>query len=303
VSWQRFGADAGSRTNTTQEEKTMNTAPHPVVVGISSKQATVVSYALAEAARLKTSLRVVHCYALPAQAAEFYVGGDVLDTFRIAGETVIEDARQLIEDEGAQVEVAYVLANGLPGAVLLAESMDAQAIVLGADDIPWYDRMVGGEVSGHLARKAACPVLVVPEVDQLSDQRGGVVVTIDGDTSALSPLRYGFEQADIRGETLHVLHAAPAATLQDDFDNHRANVAEILAGWAELYPDVRVLSSLTSGDPVETCLAATEHASLVVIGRPHSHTVVFALARPLAMQVLRQAHCPVAVVASDYRGA
>lgn len=286
----------------------MNTLPRPVVVGVSSKQATVVRYALAEAARLKTSLRVVHCYALPAQAAEFYVGGDVLDTFRIAGESVIEEARELIEDEHPGTDVSYVLANGMPGAILLAESVDAQAIVLGADDVPWFDRMVGGEVSGQLARKASCPVVVVPAVDEpgvgrFGSQRRGVVVTIDGDTSASSPLRYGFEQADIRGEILHVLHAAPAATLQDDFDNHRANVAEVLAGWAELYPDVRVLSSLTSGDPIETCIAATEHASLVVVGRPHSHTVLFALARPLALQVLRQANCPVAVVPTDYRRA
>jgi nucleotide-binding universal stress UspA family protein len=286
----------------------MNTSPRPVVVGVSGKQATVVRYAIAEAARLKASLRVVHCYSLPIQAAEFYVGGDVLDTMRLSGESVIEDAQAIVEEEAPEIEVEYVLANGLPGAVLLAESVNAQSIVMGADDIPWFDRMLGGEVSGQLARKASCPVVVVPEVDQRSaDQpgarRGGVVVTIDGDTSASSPLRYGFAQAESRGETLHVLHAAPAATLQDDFDNHRANVSEILAGWAELYPDVRVLSSLTSGDPLETCIAATEHASLVVIGRPHSHTVLFALARPLAMRVLRQAHCPVAVVASDYRGA
>jgi nucleotide-binding universal stress UspA family protein len=285
----------------------MNTSPRPVVVGISAKQSTVLRYAVAEAARLKTSLRVVHCFALPTQAAEFYVGGDVLDSYRIAGEAVIADSRELIEDEYPEAEVEYVLANGMPGVVLLAESVTAQAIVLGADDIPWYDRMLGGEVSGHLARKASCPVVVVPEVEQpevdrVGSRRDGVVVTIDGDTSATSPLRYGFEQADLRGETLHVLHAAPAATMQDDFDNHRANVAEILAGWAELYPGVRVLSSLTSGDPLETCIAATEHASLVVIGRPHSHTVLFALARPMAMQVLRQAHCPVAVVPTDYRG-
>ncbi|MDX6275977.1 MAG: hypothetical protein QOJ72_105 [Nocardioidaceae bacterium] len=285
----------------------MNTSPRPVVVGISAKQSTVLRYAVAEAARLKTSLRVVHCFALPTQAAEFYVGGDVLDSYRIAGEAVIADSRELIEDEYPEAEVEYVLANGMPGVVLLAESATAQAIVLGADDIPWYDRMLGGEVSGHLARKASCPVVVVPEVEQpevdrVGSRRDGVVVTIDGDTSATSPLRYGFEQADLRGETLHVLHAAPAATMQDDFDNHRANVAEILAGWAELYPGVRVLSSLTSGDPLETCIAATEHASLVVIGRPHSHTVLFALARPMAMQVLRQAHCPVAVVPTDYRG-
>ena len=90
------------------------------------------------------------------------------------------------------------------------------------------------------------------------------------------------------------------ATTWEDFEDHRANVAEIVAGWQELFPGVRVQRSSTSGDPVETCIAATGGASLVVIGRPRGHTTPFALARPLAVQVLRKALCPVAIVPLDY---
>ena len=282
----------------------MNTSRLPVLVGVSDKEPTAIRCALSEARRRGTGLRVVHCYELPAQAAEFYIGTDILTSMRTAGEAVLDEAREVVEAsaDSAGVEVDYVLAHGTPDNVLSGLSLEADSLVLGADDIPWYDRMLGGAVAGYLARKAACPVIVVPERVVPPRVGGGVVVTIDGDTSASGPLRYGFEQCDARNETLTVLHAAPVATLQQDFDNHRANVAEIVAGWQELYPDVQVVRSTTSGDPIETCIASTARASLVVIGRPHGFTIPFVTARPVAMQVLREAQCPVAIVGANYRG-
>lgn len=282
----------------------MNASQKPVVVGVSDKQPAAIKYALVEAARQRATLRVVHCYVLPAQAAEFYLGGDLVDSLRMSGESVLEDAHKVV-DELAHEDappVEYDLRHGAPGTTLLEAATGALALVVGADDVPWFDRMLGGEVASYLARRAECPVIVVPEVSYPVAPTGGVVVTIDGDTSAAGPLRYGFEQADVRGESLHVLHAAPAATAPEDFDNHRANVAEIVAGWAESFPSVRVLSSITSGDPTEACVEATRRASLVVIGRPHARSVPFALARPVAVKVLRGAQCPVAIVPSDYRG-
>ncbi|MBC7633597.1 universal stress protein [Aeromicrobium sp.] len=278
----------------------MNASHQPVVVGVSDKQPTAVRYAVAEAGRLRTSLRVVHCYELPAQAAEFYIGTDMLDSMRISGESVLDDAREVVEGESSAIEVEYVLAHGVPDQVLRAESAEAGSMILGADDVPWFDRMLGSEVSSFIARKAKCPVVIVPERGVRSADTGGVVVTIDGDTSAAGPLRYGFEQADARGEKLVVLHVAPTATLPQDFEDHQANVAEVVAGWQELYPGVQVLRSTTTGDPVEISIASTADASLVVIGRPHGHTVPFATARPVAMQVLREAQCPVAIVPADY---
>lgn len=277
----------------------MSTAPRPVVVGVSEKQLVAVRFAAAEALRHDKPLRVVHCYGLPAAAAEFYMGYDVLQSLRVAGEAVLDDARTIVDGDHAPGS-EYVLVTGAPANVLIEESREAHCVVLGADDIPWFDRMLGGEVAGHIARKAHCPVVVVPERAFPDAPTGGVVVTVDGDTSAAGPLRYGFEQADARSEDLHVLHAAPAATSQADFEQHQVNVAEVIAGWRELYPDVRVDTTSTSGDPVETCIAATGGASLVIIGRPHGGNISFALARPLAMKVLREARCPVAVVPADH---
>lgn len=281
------------------EEIDMNLPLQPVVVAVSEKQPVAVRYAVAEALRLGLSLRVVHCYSLPASTAEIYPDEELVQALRDAGQIVLDDARSIVE-EGDAPETEYLLSSGGPVAVLLEESHEARVLIVGADDVPWFDRMLGGEVANYVARKAHCPVVVVPESIFPYQPTGSVVVTIDGDTSAAGPLRFGFEQADGRSEGLNVLHAAPAGTTLEDFEGHQANVAEIVAGWQERFPGVRVQRTSSSGDPIETCIAATAGSSLVVIGRPHGHTMPFGLARPVAMQVVRQAVCPVAVVPVDY---
>lgn len=273
----------------------MIASPPPVLLAVSEKQPTAVHFAVAEANRRRTSLRVVHCYELPAAGAELYLHDDLVTSFRVAGQAVLDETRALIDRIGAPV-TEYVLSYASPHVALVEESRHAAALVLGADDLPWFDRMVGGAVASHVARSAECPVVVVPESAFPYAPTGGVVVTIDGDTSAAGPLRYGFEEADARSETLHVLHAAPAGTTKDDFESHRANVAEVVAGWQQQYPDVQVVVDTTTGDPVESCIAATAGSSLVVVGRPHARSAPFALARPLAMQVIREARCAVAIV-------
>ncbi|MET0448457.1 MAG: universal stress protein [Aeromicrobium sp.] len=280
----------------------MHTHHFPVLIGVADKQPAAMKYAIAEAGRLKRSLRVVHCWALPVVASELYIDAAAVDAMQADGETVLDDARSLVAETSPALDAEYLIANGAPANVLGHEAQQAAVLILGSDDVPWFERLLGGEVSGYLARTAPCPVVVVPErnVPGTGTGAGGVVVTIDGDTSAAGPLRYGFEQADARHELLHVLHAAPEATLREDFQNHLANVAEVIAGWQELYPDVTVLRSTTEGATVEECIDATSEASLVVIGRHHGHSTPFARARPIAMTVLRKAQCPVAVVPLDY---
>ena len=278
----------------------MHTNHFPVLVGVADKQPAAVKYAIAEAERLQRPLRIVHCWVLPTTAAAMYVVAESLDAMRAGGQIVLDDAKTIVSESDAALDVEYVMADGSPVNVLSEAAHRAAALILGSDDVPWFERLLGGEVSGYLARTVACPVVVVPERTVPGTGAGGVVVTIDGDTSAVGPLRYAFEQADARHEPLHVLHAAPGAILREDFQNHHANLAEVVAGWNELYPDVKVFRSTTEGAPAEECIKATSEASLVVIGRHQGHATPFARARPIAMTVLRNAQCPVAVVPLSY---
>jgi nucleotide-binding universal stress UspA family protein len=189
------------------------TSPH-VVAGVSGDQPSVVLYALHEAARLDTSLRIVHC-------------GETLAGSSVSTE-ILDRARLVVEGSGLDVAVDYLAEVGDARLCLEAQARTARALVLGADHVAWLQQMLGGEVSGHLALSAACPVVVVPHALPALEPADGVVVTL------------------------------------------------------------------------EVCNEATARASLLVIGRPHGNGHSFALTRPVAMLVLRQARCPVAIVPTDH---
>ena len=284
----------------------MNTSTTTVVVGIADKQPTALRVALREAHRQGTGLRVVHSAGLPVQASASFAGPvagvGVFEELREAGQQILDDARHYIEQEVTPVPVTYVLTTSAPIEALEREAATASTLVIGADSIAWPDRLLGGAIASHVALHAACPVIVVPERAYPTPLTGGVVIALDGDTPARGPLQFAFEQAAARDHALHVLHAIPPGTTRPDAEAIRANIGEVLAGWSEVHPSVRVLLSFPIDEADDACLRATERSELVVVGRPHRHALPFALARPLAAEVLKHAHCPVAVVPDDYRG-
>jgi nucleotide-binding universal stress UspA family protein len=272
----------------------------PVVAGIGDKQPTALRFAVREAHRKGSGLRVVHSAGLPVRAV--HGGAQLFDDLRDAGRQVLDDAQHFIDQEVTPVPVTYVLTADAPVAALESEASQASTLVIGADNISWPDRLLGGAIASHVALNAACPVVVVPE-RAYPTPAGGVVIALDGDTAARGPLHFAFEQADARGDVLHVLHAVPPATTRPDVEAIRANIGEVLAGWADAFPDVRVLLSFPVDEADDVCTRATDRSELVVVGRPHRHALPFVLAQPLASEVLRHARGPVAVVPSDYRGA
>lgn len=71
----------------------MISSRRPVVIGIADKQPTALRCAMHEAQRAGTSLQVVHAASIPVQSAEFYVGVDVFEDVKAAGQKVLDDAR------------------------------------------------------------------------------------------------------------------------------------------------------------------------------------------------------------------
>src|SRR4029453_14967276 len=113
---------------------------------------------------------------------------------------------------------------------------------------------------------------------------------------------FAFEEAEVRGSRLYVLHAAPPGTMAADVEARRANISEGLAGWSAKHPNVRITPHFAIDEPDDACIRATQRAELVVVGRPRHRGIAFALARPVATQVLRHTHCPVAGVPANYAG-
>lgn len=273
----------------------------PIVVGITDKQPHVLRFAAREAGLLGAPLRVLHAVGLTPKA-EALVGVELIDEMRDDGELILDDARDFVRLELGIDDATYVLSEDGPIEALELAAGEAGTLILGSDDVPWYDRLLRTRIAGYLALRAPCPVIVVPEHGFPTAMAGDVVVTIDGLSAAEGPLRFAFEQAAARDGVLHVLNAVPPATMASDVADLRANMSEVLAGWREQFPDVAVMEGWSTGRPKDVLRRATQAAELVVVGRPRKGAMPFPISRPLAMDVLRHANCPVAVVSADYRG-
>ncbi len=158
------------------------TRPH-VVVGVSDKQPQALEFGLAEAARTNAELVVVHAAGMPVGAYDAYSGVTAIGALRQAGELVLQASRDLVTGLMPTVPVHYVLSSMTPASALEHEARGARLIVVGADDVDWFDRMLGGAVADHLVRRSSVPVAVIPEQDPPPSGHG-VVVAIDGSTAA-----------------------------------------------------------------------------------------------------------------------
>ena len=274
----------------------------PIVVGVDEKQTAALRYALDSAKAQGCGVRVVHAYSL-INLGPTMLSGDSVDDAAVAAYEILEIAQNYVESQDIGVPVEYEAVFGAPTQVLEEEAKTARALVLGPEHATWYERILAGEVGSWLAARADCPVIIVPEHwFAHSSRRGGVVVCVDGATAARGPLTFAFRAADRRDEDLHALHVVPPATSIADEEVHRLNVAEVLSGWADEFPEVKVHQSLVFGQPDEACIGATSLANLVVVGRPHGRALPFSLVRPVAVAVIKEANCPVAVVPADYDG-
>lgn len=271
----------------------------PVVIGISHQQPAAVRFALAEARSRGVSLQVVHCHEANLVKSDRSREGELTPT--ATGSIALSDAHELIKREAPQQAVTYIEVEGRASEVLPGYAKKASTIVLGAGAASWLDWVHGGTVSGSVIRSSSCPVVSVPERGDSRDERGAVVVMVSGDHAADGKLGYGFEQAQWRDTTLIVKHAVPVGASDTEFDSHCVNIAELVSGWRVLFPDVEVMVSSETGDPIDMCVRASNSASLVVVGQPRGRVGSLAFARPLAMSVMRRAQCPVAIVDPDDR--
>jgi len=278
----------------------MNTSElkKPVVVAVAGDQPTVVEYAAGEARRRETELVVLHVYGTVFQDVGAVAAINASARDDAEAEAVLDLAKAVVAGLADGPPARYISDLGSAIERINHHAGHAQLLVLGADEINWFERVLGGEIARHLAVHAPCPVVVVPPLHDLSVLYGGVCVAVDDDAHAAGPLRFAFEEADARQSSLFVLHVVPESLNAAELEAARVGVAELLAGWRDQYPDVVVTTRIVSNDDV---VSAAERASveseLLVVGRPRRH---FLSGRAAAPRLTREAHCPLAVVDGTY---
>lgn len=272
--------------------------PKPVVVAVSGDQPMLVQYAAEEAHRRNTELVVVHVYGVVLQevgavAAITSSPGDDAEAH-----AVLDLAKTVVDHLPEPPLARFVAEVGSIIEIIEQHADQAQLLVVGADEISWFSRALGGAITRHLADHVTCPVIVVPPIAHLDELYGGVCVAVDADDQAAGPLRFAFEEADARQSPLIVLHVVTEGFDSEDVESGRIGTSEVLAGWHEEFPDVVAITRIVVDDQV---VGAAEHASkqleLLVVGRHRRHLLS---GRATASHLVREAHCPLAVVDAAY---
>jgi nucleotide-binding universal stress UspA family protein len=270
----------------------------PVVVAVGGDQPTVVEYAAGEARRRETELVVLHVYGIVFQDVGAVAAINASGIDDAEAEAVLDQAKHVVSGLADAPPARYIAELGSVIERIEHHAKDAQLLVIGADEINWFERVAGGAIARHIAAHAPCPVVVVPPLHDLSVLYGGVCVAINEDAQAAGPLRFAFEEADARKSALFVLHVVPESIMAAEVEAARVGVAEVLAGWREQFPDVVVTTRIVTDDEVVPAAArASVESELLVVGRTRRHLLT---GRAAAPRLTREAHCPLAVVDGGY---
>lgn len=236
-------------------------------------------------------------------------------------------ARRLV---GHEITVRPLLAYGRPEAVLRRYGAHADVIVLGSAGSAFFAKLMLGSVSAGLAAHARGRVVVLRAgVDPLGtpDPARGIVVGFDGSASAARALAWGFEEADLHGTGLTVVHAVPSGTVPEPRSPDDASlttellgpvprtrddtgavstvlgtvrtvpeaVGPAVRGLRVRYPGVPVEVDVTGAPPGRALLAASRGARLLLIGSRGLSGLHGVLRGSVGQEMLRAATCPVGV--------
>jgi nucleotide-binding universal stress UspA family protein len=169
-------------------------------------------------------------------------------------------------------------------------------LVLGRDDVSWFERLFMGAVTSQVVGHVACPVVVVPGHWRArhASPRLPVIVALDSETAPEPALELAFEEATLRDARLIVLHAQPMSASAHELTAARLDLEAVLAEWEHDHPEVAISTAIVSGDPDAALIRWSRSAAVLVVGHPHQRRWGL-WTRSVARAVMKQTHCPLIV--------
>lgn len=211
--------------------------------------------------------------------------------------------------------VTAVEIPGRTGPELIAASRGADLLVVGRGDV---FRLGGalGSIALEVVAHAECPVVTVGMADPAATDpdapRTGVLAGVRRLDQADAVLEVAFEEAELRGCGLEVVHAwrHPAPDRHGEmmfpvYDpvlykaEQTERLDEAVRKFAAKFPDVPVTTVAPHAGAVDALLVAAEFAGLVVLGKPHRGPIRELLLGSVGQTLLRQLDCPVVFVRED----
>lgn len=216
---------------------------------------------------------------------------------RDRGAALLSEMGERVRSRVSTVPVGTALRVGSLTDILVAESASAGLMVLGNRGYGTVAGLLAPSLSLHLAAHAAGPVLIVrvpawPPGQGWADRP--VVVGVDGSPGGAAALEFALGEAKLRGGPLLAVHAtrgpAPLGGAREPLAHG------LLADAGERLDGVRVRRRAVAADPVEALVAASAHASAVVVGARGHNTLGPALPGAVSRALIHRAHCPVFIV-------
>ena len=283
-----------------------------VAVDGSEQGYVAVRYAAREAQRLGVSLGAIHVLPSTVLAGSAMMMMVPDESVRSYGAEILERTRTTALETVPDLQVTTQLRMG-GGRIqqLVTLGAHARLMVLGSRSPGNLDRIwTGGTVTG-VASRAACPVVVVPADGEPGAPRGRILAGFKSPAHAAELFEASFLLADELDAELVVLHAWRLEGVYDDVIVDRVEeerwcreqtelIERELVDYRAAFPDVRVRLYVRHEDPAHALVRGTRGADRLLIVRPAHGGLVHHLGHT-ARAVLREAHCPVEVLAPERR--
>ena len=253
-----------------------------IVVGVDGSAASrqALQWAADEAALEGRPLFLVH-------VVDPFSGSERADT-----SAVLAEAADVVERRRPGVDVHASLLLGDVREVLLDDAERASLLVVGSRGRGRARSVLFGSVGVTVGTRAACPVVVV-RPHHPGVPRRGVLVGVGTTAASRAPLEFGYRMASTHRLPLTVLHC-----VHDGGEEHQRELAELIAGMTEKFPDVHVKRRVTRMPVSEGILDQAVDMDLVVVGRHRRAARHGRGVGTLAATVIEHGACAVAVVPS-----
>lgn len=232
-------------------------------------------YAIADAARRDTGIRLLHVLEPPSLAVG-PTGLYQVPTARDIGGHILKDALKRCFEIAPDLYVEGSLRAGSRAASIAEETHTAASAVLGTRQVGAM-RFLGGSTSTGVAARAACPVIVVPPSWDRTEVRHLVAVGVDETAGPEPVLEAAFDEASRREAELVVVHAWQAAQPYG-YDGAwldptawigaaQSRLAAAVSPTAARHPDVPVRYVVRFESPRVTLPAVAAECDVLVLGR------------------------------------
>jgi len=287
-----------------------------VVVAVDGSPASdnAVRWAANTAMKRNVPLRLASSYTMPQflYAEGMVPPQELYDDLQRETMRKIDAARELAVEVAPSLAIGHAVAEGSPIDMLLEMSRDAGMIVMGSRGLGGLSGMVLGSVSGAVVSHASCPVVVVREDNNVTEETkyGPIVVGIDGSEVSRRATEVAFEEAQARGAELIAVHTwidtqvqAPGAGFtvsEDRWKEAHDEKSELLENYlrelGRTYPEVQVKKVITRDRPVRALTEAAEGAQLLITGSHGRGGFKGMLLGSTSRALLQSAPCPMMVV-------